>query len=135
MDQNVGFLQCVSDEWNGLIEILAHIEFFMVLSWNVKLEGDLSFGMVKEHAFCCSQYGFDSIFYITQKVLFRVLRFWAASKLPTKIPPFPLIGSWTHSISSGYTIVPLGSLYIDFFLFRIKIYYCLINFYYIGILN
>jgi hypothetical protein len=62
MDQNIGFLESVSDKIDGLIKILAHVKSLMVFAWNVQLEKNLSFGMVEEDALGCSEDSLDAEF-------------------------------------------------------------------------
>ena len=83
MNENVGFFESVSDEIDGLIKEFGHVKSLMILTWNVELEWDLGFGVVKKDAFGCSENSLDTEFWMARKVLLRVTRFYAAYKLPT----------------------------------------------------
>ncbi len=82
MDHDVGLVQNRSDEIGSLIEIGTDVKTLMVISRNVQHIGDQVFGVVEVNPLRGCQDGLDGMFYVLGVVLWRVLRFCAASRLP-----------------------------------------------------
>jgi hypothetical protein len=93
VDHDVGAGEAVADEGAGLLEVLADIEGFVVVGWHVESVGDLVLGVRDVHALGCGQDSSDLMLCMGGKVLWRVLRFCAASRLPMNSPPLPPCGS------------------------------------------
>lgn len=87
MNHNVCFLQSGGDEVGGLVKIGTDVETLVIISRNVEHVGNEMLGVVQVYTFCCGEHSLDGMFYVMVCVLWRVLVFWAASRLPMNMPP------------------------------------------------
>jgi hypothetical protein len=99
----VGLFAGLVDEVGGGVEVQTEIVVLVVLARDVERVGDVLFGVADVDVFAGGEERGDVVLWVVGEVLLRVCRFYAASRLPMKMPPLLLEGYSTHSMSSGKT--------------------------------
>ena len=86
---NIGFLQHLKKPICSFVEVDTEVVALVILCGNDIVMRYISFWMINFYSFCCSEECLYLMFLIMRCILFKVLIFSAAYRLPIKIPPLP----------------------------------------------